>query len=115
MEGRVAAGAADEVDGRAVFHDAIMRTGASVIPVDSEHNAVFQVLGDGNASEVERVTLHVLNQNGAHASLPLPEFIRAAGQPPDVIIPYDREIGLAANLGVARYIADDATRRFGLG
>jgi len=41
----------------AVFHDAIMRTGASVIPVDSEHNAVFQVLGDGNASEVERVTL----------------------------------------------------------
>jgi 1-deoxy-D-xylulose-5-phosphate reductoisomerase len=41
----------------AVFHDAIMRTGASVIPVDSEHNAVFQVLGDGNATEVERVTL----------------------------------------------------------
>lgn len=41
----------------AVFHDAIHRTGASVIPVDSEHNAVFQVLGDGNASEVERVTL----------------------------------------------------------
>ncbi|MEI9929401.1 MAG: 1-deoxy-D-xylulose-5-phosphate reductoisomerase [Rhizomicrobium sp.] len=41
----------------AVFHDAIQRSGASVIPVDSEHNAVFQVLGDGNASEVERVTL----------------------------------------------------------
>lgn len=41
----------------AVFHEAIMRTGASVIPVDSEHNAVFQVLGDGNAEEVERVTL----------------------------------------------------------
>jgi 1-deoxy-D-xylulose-5-phosphate reductoisomerase len=41
----------------AVFHDAIMRTGASVIPVDSEHNAVFQVLGDGNAEEVELVTL----------------------------------------------------------
>ncbi len=40
-----------------VFHDAIQRTGASVIPVDSEHNAVFQVLGDGNASEVECVTL----------------------------------------------------------
>ena len=41
----------------AVFHDAIVRSGASVIPVDSEHNAVFQVLGDGNAEEVERVTL----------------------------------------------------------
>jgi 1-deoxy-D-xylulose-5-phosphate reductoisomerase len=41
----------------AVFHDAIMRSGASVIPVDSEHNAVFQVLGGCEAGEVERVTL----------------------------------------------------------
>lgn len=41
----------------AVFHDAIARSGASVLPVDSEHNAVFQVLGGGDASEVERVTL----------------------------------------------------------
>lgn len=41
----------------AVFNAAIARSGASVIPVDSEHNAVFQVLGDGNAQEVERVTL----------------------------------------------------------
>jgi 1-deoxy-D-xylulose-5-phosphate reductoisomerase len=41
----------------AVIREAILRTGASVIPVDSEHNAVFQVLGDGNAAEVERVTL----------------------------------------------------------
>src|SRR5262249_33454274 len=40
-----------------VFRDAILRSGASVIPVDSEHNAVFQVLGDGNASEVECVVL----------------------------------------------------------
>ena len=49
----------------------------------------------------KRVTLHILNQNSAHASLPLSEFIKAAGQAPDVIIPYDREIGLASNLGVA--------------
>jgi pilus assembly protein CpaE len=49
----------------------------------------------------ERRTLHILNKNGAHASLPMPEFIRAVGQPPDVIIPYEREIGLASNLGVA--------------
>jgi 1-deoxy-D-xylulose-5-phosphate reductoisomerase len=41
----------------AVFHDAIARSGASVIPVDSEHNAVFQVLGGGDASDVEQVTL----------------------------------------------------------
>jgi pilus assembly protein CpaE len=49
----------------------------------------------------ERMTLHVLNKSGGHASLPLPEFIRAVGQPPDLIVPYEREIGLAANLGVA--------------
>ena len=41
----------------AVFRDAIMRSGASVIPVDSEHNAVFQVLGGSDAQDVERVTL----------------------------------------------------------
>ena len=41
----------------AVFRDAITRSGASVIPVDSEHNAVFQVLGGSDAQEVERVTL----------------------------------------------------------
>lgn len=41
----------------AVFHDAIARSGASVIPVDSEHNAVFQVLGGSDAGEVEKVTL----------------------------------------------------------
>ena len=42
----------------AVFHDALERSGASVIPVDSEHNAIFQVLGSGDASEVEMVTHH---------------------------------------------------------
>jgi 1-deoxy-D-xylulose-5-phosphate reductoisomerase len=41
----------------AVFRDAIARSGASVIPVDSEHNAVFQVLGGADTSQVERVTL----------------------------------------------------------
>ncbi len=41
----------------AVFHAAIAASGASVIPVDSEHNAVFQVLNGGDAQEVERVTL----------------------------------------------------------
>jgi len=40
-----------------VFRDAIVRSGAPVIPVDSEHNAVFQVLNGGDAGEVERVTL----------------------------------------------------------
>jgi pilus assembly protein CpaE len=48
----------------------------------------------------ERSTLHVLNKSGADGSLPDAEFIRAAGQAPDIIIKYDREIGTASNLGV---------------
>jgi 1-deoxy-D-xylulose-5-phosphate reductoisomerase len=40
-----------------VFRAAIARSGAAVIPVDSEHNAIFQVLNGGDAGEVERVTL----------------------------------------------------------
>jgi 1-deoxy-D-xylulose-5-phosphate reductoisomerase len=41
----------------AVFRDALALSKAAVIPVDSEHNAVFQVLNGGDAGEVERVTL----------------------------------------------------------
>ncbi|HEX4117178.1 MAG TPA: 1-deoxy-D-xylulose-5-phosphate reductoisomerase [Rhizomicrobium sp.] len=41
----------------AVFHDALEKSGAAVIPVDSEHNAIFQVLGSGDASEVDMVTI----------------------------------------------------------
>jgi len=40
-----------------VFHRALANSTASVIPVDSEHNAVFQVLNGEGASEVEKVTL----------------------------------------------------------
>ncbi len=49
----------------------------------------------------ERTTIHVLNKNGAHGSLPLQEFIGAVGQAPDIIIPYEREIGIASAMGVA--------------
>jgi 1-deoxy-D-xylulose-5-phosphate reductoisomerase len=41
----------------AVFRDAMEKSGASVLPVDSEHNAIFQVLGSGDASEAELVTI----------------------------------------------------------
>jgi 1-deoxy-D-xylulose-5-phosphate reductoisomerase len=41
----------------AVFRDAIEISGAQVLPVDSEHNAIFQVLGSGNASEADLVTI----------------------------------------------------------
>lgn len=40
-----------------VFHRALANSTASVIPVDSEHNAVFQVLNGEGAKEVEKVTL----------------------------------------------------------
>ncbi len=41
----------------AVFLDAREKSGSAVIPVNSEHNAVFQVLNGEGADEVERVTL----------------------------------------------------------
>ena len=40
-----------------VFHKALANSTASVIPVDSEHNAVFQVLNGEGAREVEKVIL----------------------------------------------------------
>jgi 1-deoxy-D-xylulose-5-phosphate reductoisomerase len=40
-----------------VFHRALAQSHAAVIPVDSEHNAVFQVFGTAEQDEVERVTL----------------------------------------------------------
>ncbi len=41
----------------AVFRDAMEKSGAQVLPVDSEHNAIFQVLGSGDASEADLVTI----------------------------------------------------------
>jgi len=40
-----------------VFHKALAASGATVIPVDSEHNAIFQVYRAADTEEVERVTL----------------------------------------------------------
>jgi pilus assembly protein CpaE len=51
-------------------------------------------------NSAERRTLHVLNMDRADGALPEAEFIRAAGQSPDIVIPYDRDIALASNFGV---------------
>jgi 1-deoxy-D-xylulose-5-phosphate reductoisomerase len=59
----------------AVFYDALRKSGASVIPVDSEHNAIFQVLGSGDASEVDVVTITA--SGGPFREWPL-EKMRAA-------------------------------------
>ncbi len=47
----------------------------------------------------ERTMLHILNKHGGPGSLPDEEFNRAAGQAPDLMIPYDRAIEVASNLG----------------
>jgi pilus assembly protein CpaE len=48
----------------------------------------------------ERRTLQVLNHTCAHGGLTEAEFARASGQPADIVIPFDRELALSANLGV---------------
>lgn len=48
----------------------------------------------------ERRTMHVLNMSSADGALPEAEFLRAAGQAPDVTIPYNRDVAIASNLGV---------------
>jgi len=58
-----------------VFHDALVKSGAQVIPVDSEHNAIFQVLGSGDAGEVDMVTITA--SGGPFREWPL-EKMRAA-------------------------------------
>jgi 1-deoxy-D-xylulose-5-phosphate reductoisomerase len=58
-----------------VFHDALVKSGAHVIPVDSEHNAIFQVLGSGAAGEVDVCTITA--SGGPFREWPL-EKMRAA-------------------------------------
>ncbi len=41
----------------AVMLAAVRAHGATLLPVDSEHNAIFQALADGNRAAVERITL----------------------------------------------------------
>jgi pilus assembly protein CpaE len=48
----------------------------------------------------QRTMLHILNKHGGPGSLPDEEFNRAAGQAPDLMIPYDRAVEVASNLGI---------------
>src|SRR5688572_27092771 len=59
----------------AVFREAMEKSGAQVLPVDSEHNAIFQVLGGGDASEADLVTITA--SGGPFREWPL-EKMRAA-------------------------------------
>ena len=40
-----------------VMLDAVRASGATLLPVDSEHNAIFQAMADGNRAAVEKITL----------------------------------------------------------
>ncbi len=61
----------------------------------------------------ERSTLHILNNSGAANGLSESEFIRAIGQPPDVVIHHDSAIGTASKLGIAE-VTKVATLQRGL-
>ncbi len=63
------------VAGGALLQDAMAQSGAAVIPVDSEHNAIFQVLNGGSAEDVLNVTLTA--SGGPFREWPL-ERMRAA-------------------------------------
>lgn len=56
-------------------------------------------------SSAERQILHIVNKNDAIGSFPEPEFIRAAGQAPDLKIPYDRAIAAASVVGFKAVLA----------
>jgi len=48
------------------------QTGAEIIPVDSEHSAIWQALGSGNRGEVKKIIL--TGSGGPFRELPLEEF-----------------------------------------
>jgi 1-deoxy-D-xylulose-5-phosphate reductoisomerase len=54
--------------------EACKRHGTQILPVDSEHNAIFQVLTCGHESAVERITLTA--SGGPFLDRPLAEFAR---------------------------------------
>ncbi len=54
---------------------AVARAGATLLPVDSEHNAIFQAMADGNRAAVERI---ILTASGGPFRLASLEEMRAA-------------------------------------
>jgi pilus assembly protein CpaE len=63
------------------------------------------------ATSAERSTIHVLNKYGARGGLPIEEFVRAVGTPPDIVIPFEREIAQASALGLKHYTSSGAISR----
>jgi pilus assembly protein CpaE len=63
-------------------------------------------------STADRQILHVVNKSGAHGSLPYEAFLRAVGQAPDVVIPYERDVGDASTLGTQGLAKSALARAF---
>jgi 1-deoxy-D-xylulose-5-phosphate reductoisomerase len=57
-----------------VFLSAVKSAGATLLPVDSEHNAIMQALADGNAKSVEKI---ILTASGGPFRCHSPEEMRA--------------------------------------
>lgn len=67
-----------------------------------------ELIGPNSA---ERQTLHIVNKNGANGGFPELEFVRAAGQAPDLKIPYDRTIAAASIVGFKAVLACSTLRK----
>jgi pilus assembly protein CpaE len=59
----------------------------------------------------QRTTMHILNRAGAEGSLPQAEFVRAVGQAPDIVVPYDSDVARAAHLGIRALEKSTTVRR----
>jgi pilus assembly protein CpaE len=58
----------------------------------------------------ERRVLHILNMARSDRDLPYDQFVKAIGQAPDLVIPYDAAVAKATNLGVAAIEKSTALR-----
>ncbi|MFI4987820.1 MAG: CpaE family protein, partial [Alphaproteobacteria bacterium] len=59
----------------------------------------------------ERSTLHILNKKGADGGLPDNELKRAFATPPEIVIPYDRDVARSSILGAAAVGKSSVIRR----
>ena len=58
----------------------------------------------------ERRVLHILNMARSDRDLPYDQFVKAIGQAPDLVIPYDAAVAKATNLGIAAIEKSTALR-----
>jgi 1-deoxy-D-xylulose-5-phosphate reductoisomerase len=62
---------------------AVAERGATLLPVDSEHNAIFQAMADGNRTQIERITLTA--SGGPFRTASIDEMARAR---PEAALPH---------------------------